>query len=431
MAVIVFMQYNKDSSIVRSQQEFGMDIMLNLTAGISIPENTTPYVLLDIDSKTYRLWQEPVVVPKDKLVSLIDFAIKGGAKTVIVDIDVSRTRGDDSEILREYFSDLESYLQESKSQYVFLMKTFKEKLSEESEFFRYQRESVLDDIVASSDYIHWASPLFEMAADLNVRRWRLAEKTCQNNRPVIVPSVQLLAYAIKIEQSSENIYKQFSAMLPHKCDDWVDQALSQPQLKIGDVSVNLENQRILKRIIYDFHWKLGDGYSYPKVTLQDDGGEVQVPVLSIIPAYLVSDSETSIDSSIIKKRNVIIGASFVDSRDIYLTPLGLMPGSLIVLNALNSLYSYGDIAPLNIVMLLFINVILIIGISVLYAYYSPLIASVTSAFITIVVVLPVSMLFFKEGVWLSFAAPLVTVQFIESIASVTRMVSCSRDKKDD
>jgi len=40
---------------------------------------------------------------------------------------------------------------------------------------------------------------------------------------------------------------------------------------------------------------------------------------------------------------MVIGASFAESRDRHLTPLGEMPGTLVLINAIQSLYQHGEL----------------------------------------------------------------------------------------
>ena len=70
MLLVIIFQYFSDTTIIRSQQEFGLDFMMNLTAGTSASDNSVPFVMLDIDSQTYLDWGERVITPESKLISL-------------------------------------------------------------------------------------------------------------------------------------------------------------------------------------------------------------------------------------------------------------------------------------------------------------------------------------------------------------------------
>ncbi|RDH84093.1 MAG: hypothetical protein DIZ80_08145 [endosymbiont of Galathealinum brachiosum] len=427
--LVILMQYNKDLSLVKAQQEIGMDFMMQISAGTSVPDGITPYVMLDIDSKTYRSWDEPVLTPHDKLIKLINYSVKGGAVITIVDIDVSVTSERDSTELSKYFVSLAEYLSTSKSQHVFLMKTFKERIDGESPQYRLQRSSELDEIVSSSDYIHWTSPLFELDTDMTVRRWRLVEKTCFNNTPVIIPSAQLLAYALKNETDTGVIYKKLSGFLPDNCKEW--QGLVSDSIKFGDATVNLNSDKVLKRIIYEMPWSYQGDYAYPYTSVVQNGNEVSVPLFTALSAGIIANSTSSVDASIVNNRNVIIGASYPGSRDVYSTPLGLMPGSVIVLNSLHSLISYGDIKPVSTWMILLVNIILISIITCLYSFISPIAASLVSGLLTAIVILPAGMLLFKDGIWLDFAVPLIVVQIVEVLARAEMLWLKYKDKQDD
>ncbi len=55
-----------------------------------IPEKATPpFVLLDIDEKTYRALEEPFFTQRDKLLKLLKFAVEAIPKLIIVDIAIT------------------------------------------------------------------------------------------------------------------------------------------------------------------------------------------------------------------------------------------------------------------------------------------------------------------------------------------------------
>lgn len=63
--------------------------------------------------------------------------------------------------------------------------------------------------------------------------------------------------------------------------------------------------------------------------------------LSIRSALPIGDR--AVDPSWLAGRVVGIGASFAESRDRHLTPLGEIPGALVLINAMQSLYRHGEL----------------------------------------------------------------------------------------
>ena len=69
-----------------------LDATMRLFAGTQTPEiqatNGKSYgvTLLDIDEETLAKWDEPLFVPRDRLLSLLDYAVQGGAALIVVDV---------------------------------------------------------------------------------------------------------------------------------------------------------------------------------------------------------------------------------------------------------------------------------------------------------------------------------------------------------
>ncbi len=78
LAIALAIHLMHDVPLIANQQERGLDFLLRITSGNKVPSSTTPTVILDIDSESYRKWGEPVTTPRDGLARLIRFAVEGG-----------------------------------------------------------------------------------------------------------------------------------------------------------------------------------------------------------------------------------------------------------------------------------------------------------------------------------------------------------------
>ena len=63
---------------------------MHLYSGVLLKtQGSVPFVYLDVDEETYVRWGEPVLIPRDKLATLLRLAIEEKPKIVIVDVDLS------------------------------------------------------------------------------------------------------------------------------------------------------------------------------------------------------------------------------------------------------------------------------------------------------------------------------------------------------
>lgn len=412
LAIAMAIHLMHDFPMIANQQEEGFDYLLRMTAGTEVAEDTIPTVILDIDSVTYRKWGEPLATPRDRLAKLVHFAVEGGAVSIIVDIDQSRIDNGRPDPLADYLASLYG---DDDHPHIVLVKTFQESLRDEQQDYRQQRSTHLDAVVAGSKRLHWASPLFDLDPDNRIRRWRLWEASCTpKGAPSYLPSVQLLSLAIHRSGSADGLQQQLDQALPQDCRHW-ESFDKQLEVVLEGVKFTTTASHLQQRIIYNFPWPEIDPYDPPKVRFQYQGRSIDTPVLQWIPAHLVTEATTPPDSLLIAGRDVVIGASFADSRDLHATPLGFMPGALILVNAIHSLLDHGQLQPPPAWLLLLIEAFLIILMSLLFTYYSPVTATYLTIFGVVLVIFPASLLLFKEGVWVDLAVPLVGVHVHELV----------------
>jgi hypothetical protein len=119
----------------------------------------------------------------------------------------------------------------------------------------------------------------------------------------------------------------------------------------------------------------------------------------------------------------MIGNSFGDARDIHPTPLGMMPGSLILLNAVSSLLRYGEFPTLPVHIKLLIVTVLITIISVVFIRFHGFWGVLLVCFLTYVAFIPLFIWLYHKGIWveLDIVFPLFVVQ-LRHILSEFRMV---------
>ncbi len=393
-------------------EDMAIDGIMNLQQATTIDKPATPFVILDIDEPTYRAWNEPFHVPRDRLLKLIDYAVQGGAALVIVDVDLSQ-RGHDlaaDQALQDY---LANYGAAGKPP-LLLARAFRSPLPGQHALPT-ERRSFLeqDGRIAASPLIQWGSTLFELDQGQLLRRWRLWQITCdeQTRQPVVIPSLQLLAVAL-LRQPHEDpgkvakqVHTALQTLAPAQCDERPSYHHGET-LAIAGMKLSAQPEGIAQRLIYELPWQLHPGEAYPTLPRLDGAS---APLLSVFSALLITDGNKPVARDAVTGRVVVIGGSFWESRDLYLTPLGQMPGFLVLVNAIHSLHQHEEIKPPSLYLKLLITVVLIVLSSLIFAGLRSFRAMLVASLIIIIALLPVSYYWFKAGVWLDFVIPFCAV----------------------
>jgi CHASE2 domain-containing sensor protein len=413
----------------RDVDKAAMDGMIRLASHDTLfsPKPTTAFTFIDVNDKAYRHWDEPLLIPRSNLRKLIEFAANNGARAIVVDVDLSYPSLADQD--QELASYLEAYAEptasggrvdpDAGSPPIILARTFKTLLDPRSEACRDARPSFLEQPGKSlSKYVHWASVKFEKEDDQIIRHWRLWERVCGEKKLAFIPSVQLMTVAFlkdsndaffnletgfnQLEESCKNcLVGEQSGPENARCA-WFD---SGTKLNIGNWKLNVGGSRTSQRILYGIPWKPGGGGIGQLVDLP--GG--QAPILYHFEAERVLAAVPP-PADAVKGRVVVIGASFAESRDIHGTPLGEMPGAMILINSIHSLSQYEELQPPSCMTEYGLLIVLLFLMSLLFAGSHHFWAMLVSGALVIFLLVPLSVWFFQHGRWLDYAIPLVVVQ---------------------
>ena len=400
----LFIHIFQNTSYVNNLSETGIDYMIRANAdlermsGRANGRKDLQFTFLDIDQRTFRKWGEPFHVPRGKLLDLIRFAAEGGARQIIVDVDLSApgtVPRDDARLL--------AYLKryEADAPPLFLMRVRRPPLPEESRAAATFKPTIADGIEKRN--IFWAHPNFKMdSSDKKVRRWRLYVTGCLGQKPLVLPAVQLLSASIGGDNNvSSELYRALEKLNPKSCASASEEKIkSNEYIKFGNTNIKLGG--ISERIIYTMGWNKGDG------THASD--------LDIIPARVVTESEGPIANDSVSGRIVVIGASFAESHDIHDTPLGQMPGAMIILNAIKSFALFGQLQPPSWWIKLLLEISMIMIISFIFVMIKSKVTSVIATIVTLVILSPVSFLLFRFGIWVDFVVPLIAIEIYKILS---------------
>ncbi len=400
---IVVALFHQNRWLVRLENS-AMDTMMEFNKGLPrmSPDGLSSalqFTFMDIDDASYRGWKEPYHTPRDKVLKLIRTAAEKNARLIVLDIDLSRegTNAVHDQHLAEY---LTNYGTETAQPPLILVRTFYSDDDGDRHWVDI-RPSYLDAFDFSAS-IHWAQPLFrETMWDGVVRHWHLVKFGCLNGKILLLPATQLIAAALLAggDVSSVNRSADLSRVRLDGCAAGSDtngpstkramekqDELYSPEAEIG------------QRLIYTMPWKS------------------PAPDLVTVPANLITDSNREVSGDLIENRIVIIGASFGESGDIHRTPIGVMPGALIIANAIKSLSIYGQVRSPPAWAEWAIKLTLILLAAWAFSRFTSLAAVCLAGAVIIGGLVPISFYFFKYGLWLDFAIPLLAMMIHRAVA---------------
>lgn len=445
------------SSILTVNENFAIDSALLLRKHFfelpNIKEKDIPeFVFLDIDNETHAAWDYPVITPRDKLKETLENLVKNQPKLIMVDIEIrGREKESMTEADKRLFNYLKNYKQACQKQCVpiLFLKTFQQRF-ESSMHPREVHNSFLDEAIqASYPYTQWVSASFFASGYDNVmREWLLWQATCDDETQAVnvIPSVQLFIATFSQCSSEQNqpalharqlLEEKLLPFSPRKCDKPTN-VIAPKLLEICDgLKIGIKEHTRAQRILYSIPWVDDELYQYGDI---QGNPIVQRQSLQQYTMFNEQDRKNTIEGRI-----VIIGGTHFDSNDFHNTPIGNMPGPMMIINSIHSLLQYGVLKNNPFLGMLIIQAILISLITacyyifILFIYYllSPKFTSnifkslpisycgwvaIWSVFFTAIsmVLLVVISSYFIENnsLWINYAIPLFFVQYILASSNI-------------
>ena len=463
--VLHFAAYSWGWSFVSTAEDGAVDLVMRQFQNVRRKENTA-FVLLEIDEATYELWDRPFYTHRSRLAKLLEDVTSGNPALIIVDIELSKS-GDDSD-----FSDptgnsdalnaapeapslyrfLQAYSEDASNPPLLLVRTLEAWTPDRPEnSLPSQRSSYLDDVVSASDNIFWVSPHFQRDEDYRIRRWLLWLASCDSGQGAILPSVQLFTDVLlrddwrSIASPAEmydsivrgNLYAAAASRTPSMCS-WGpgtgNADANEPFDSLFHQEYAFDNEDVIaQRLIYSIPYDV-QGRRRPTVELSvpaangDQAKLRRVPILERESA----GRQGNIDSkSLYAGRVVVVGGTYRDTRDWHATPVGEMPGAMVVVNAIHSLRVHGQLHKPDLWQILLIEAFLILMMSAAFALYDSVLAFVVSSAGVLLVLLPISYFRFRSGVWVTFALPLLAVQLHQVYRLIEEARAPKGETKDD
>jgi hypothetical protein len=297
------------------------------------------YTFIDIDDETYGLWRKPKPLPRRELLQLLRYAVEGGARLVILDVELSAR--DPREPGQQ---ELDTYLSEHRNTTppmapIVLVRSLQAISSKAQAGSCPELESAVPD----SPGVVLATPSLEAKNTVLFPLWEIV---CGAGTPEPLPSVALFANAWLKSGShgTENLKQWLEARRPADCAS-CDAHFGRPDnahdLLLGDLRISGAGGA-LARVRYLIPWRRDAGQR-----TVSNGRET--PLLYVEAAYRIAGTGTAPSFDLVKDRVAIIGSSFGETRDTKSTPLGEMPGPMALMNAIESLGRFGALNPPNFV----------------------------------------------------------------------------------
>lgn len=333
------------------------DAFLSLSAGTDAgdeQQGIPPVELYDIDEATYRGWQSPAIVPRDKLAFLIKRAVDGGAAVIAVDVSLTYPDMPDKD---RKLGELLKSLNESDdpdAPVVILTRKLQRPLDagkrvDHGTVFALPA-SFLDAYLPVQKRVFWSSTLFNIDDDHLIRRWRNAEVYCSPGGGfALLPSLQLMAavaygHKWRGDDPAEALQRVEQRLSGAAAGRHCDGTEAIPSLKAYYAKYPANGDVI--QLDYGDHSKVlnladfgeAERINYRIAPVRDAHTKSQLVVTS------AADLEFEPAKLDVLDRLVLIGATFEESNDLHSTPIASapLPGIYILANAIDTLQGMGQ-----------------------------------------------------------------------------------------
>jgi CHASE2 domain len=193
----------------------------------------------------------------------------------------------------------------------------------------------------------------------------------------------------------------------------------------SDPPIHIERDDVSKRVIYRVAWEPGAVGLGPIVELPPAAGGGETQLVEVRPAHLAVSGDQHAALPGLEGRTVVIGGSFESGGDRYNTPLGVMPGSLMIINAIEALTENGTPREFPIPCRIAISLLVIVVASVLTLFLRPIVAAVALS-VFLLALMFAFLNSFQAGAVLDLAVPAVGA-FVHDLWDST--VTMARDMR--
>lgn len=435
------------------------DALMRYHVGVSQERPTYPFAFIAIDEESFASWNEPLITPRDKLADIIAFALHSKAKLIFLDVELTRFQdgtpfrqklpanenSGGCEKLGSEDAKLCSVLRQPHETPIILARTIVSVRDGASGAQRrIIRRSFLDPILPSLAGVYWASPLYAIDKDRLIRRGRLWELACldkdtENKDVQAIPSVELLSAALLDNPETAPKLVDIMQRIPKR--DGYSDCLDRPQdrhsddplkLRLSDgriFDIDLRQDTARNRILYSIGWSSQQSRLYgdqpqreqrPRVVMRTNDRETDlvttIPAVKIIEKFKklkeleklpMAERTDAQDAarSLLEGHIVVIGATHSQAGDLHETPVGMMPGVVIIMNAIHSLQQYPQMSEPPIWMKLWLSLVIITVSVIVHHLLWREMAILVVPLVILAVAFVLNILFVQHRIWIDAAIP--------------------------
>jgi CHASE2 domain-containing sensor protein len=417
---IVILCFQPPLLIVRRVGDDTADQMIRLLerTTYSIPRSPA-YVFIDIDDATWKLWGSHLVTPRANIATLLERVARSKPLAVVLDVDLAYSDGTDGKALKGFLEDYQSSWPP-----LLLVRSLADdpdgglpqpRITQYDEAIG--QRTVNGALVPAKDNVMFTSPLFERDGDGKVRRWKLFAEACNGAAPIVVPSMHLAAAMIARQAiygappadkdpPLKRMTTSLAAFTPANCERVNGEREGTLDSLPRARPIRIEADDVSKRVIYRVAWDAGAVGLGPLVDAPADVGGGETQLVAVRPARLAVPGDPNAALPGLEGRIVVIGGSFESGGDRYNTPLGVMPGSLMIINAIEALTENGTPREFPTCYRIAISLVVILVASLLTLFLRPIVAAAAlSAFLLTLMLFFLN--WFQAGAILDLAVPAV------------------------
>jgi CHASE2 domain-containing sensor protein len=432
-------------------QNMALDRVMRINAVLDPPSRAAfappQQTFIDIDEATWRgdNWGggEPYRAPRVQLLALLGKAFNQGAAQVVLDIGVEGSATRAAEVADDalFAAGLKKMLDDNTigaHQLLVLVRSVRPPLpaADAGAYLNELRASpAVDNLLAEADpRLVLAAPYFDYSGDRVLRDWKLFSVLCERAAAAgtgvvrVLPSVQLVVMAnrVGVPDSALPWRRATAALAPASgCVPFPTSAEAGP----ATVQVRAQNSAA-QRATSERYWraltallptrgiKLGteapaDGGLGNRLVYRSGYPFAPTdPFFERMPVPVLLSSE---GGDMLARRVVIVGQSYSDAGDVHFTPLGTMPGSVVLVNAIDSMARYGLVEASSVWISVPLALLSIVLISYLFARLDSFSARLISTAVILALFGVASIYLFRSGLWLDFALPLLGIQMYQTL----------------
>ncbi|BAI74397.1 hypothetical protein AZL_a08660 (plasmid) [Azospirillum sp. B510] len=340
----------KDTALKRQIEDYTFGVYSSFWRNVPVGNLNVAFTLFGVTRETIDGWEQPSPrIRRDRLKDLVRIAVDGGATAVVLDVGLDGEEPGNNE-LYEYLASLNN----PAGTPVFLVRDLlldepSRKEAGKAGGCRMARRTMFSALDSKMDsktsQIHWVTatiggnPRFLTAQYLTQY-----ERVCTDTVPRITPSV-FLAMSALIDANGNGPAETPAAALAdltEKLTKAVERHIPQDSFcsKEAPEPISLANGRTI--LLDQSPCRTGNWIRFTLPWLLEKGelpamyGPDRVPV---VDRKFIDDQTLKAQPSsqtMFRGRIVVIGAADQGSGDIKVTPLGWMPGTMVIINALHS-----------------------------------------------------------------------------------------------